>query len=109
MLTTSLAPEVATVGLAIGLLLSLVCALTMVEDHRRAAMVLVLVTALSSRKVANGRTSGDAGGVSLIDGSGTYAKAFRAAKGCEAALLLTTWGAHGVSAEPRAGLRVLPL
>ncbi|WP_410627038.1 NlpC/P60 family protein [Amycolatopsis sp. cmx-8-4] len=35
---------------------------------------------LSSRKVANGPTFGDAGGVSLIDGSGTYAKAFRAAK-----------------------------
>ncbi|MEU7786664.1 NlpC/P60 family protein [Amycolatopsis sp. NPDC049159] len=35
---------------------------------------------LSSRKVANGPTFGDAGGVSLIDGSGTYAKAFRTAK-----------------------------
>ncbi|MBE1573027.1 NlpC/P60 family protein [Amycolatopsis roodepoortensis] len=35
---------------------------------------------LSSRKVANGPTFGDAGGVSLIDGEGTYAKAFRAAK-----------------------------
>ncbi|MDT8911995.1 NlpC/P60 family protein [Amycolatopsis sp. PS_44_ISF1] len=35
---------------------------------------------LSSRKVANGPTFGDAGGTSLIDGSGTYAKAFRAAK-----------------------------
>jgi cell wall-associated NlpC family hydrolase len=35
---------------------------------------------LSSRKVANGPTFGDAGGVSLIEGDGTYAKAFRAAK-----------------------------
>ncbi|MGK4597964.1 NlpC/P60 family protein [Amycolatopsis sp. w19] len=35
---------------------------------------------LSSRKVANGPTFGDAGGTSLIDGEGTYAKAFRAAK-----------------------------
>jgi cell wall-associated NlpC family hydrolase len=35
---------------------------------------------LSSRKVANGPTFGDAGGVSLIEGEGTYAKAFRAAK-----------------------------
>ncbi|QRP50435.1 NlpC/P60 family protein [Amycolatopsis sp. FDAARGOS 1241] len=41
------------------------------DGHRRV---------LSSRKVANGPTFGDAGGVSLIDGSGTYAKAFRAAK-----------------------------
>ncbi|MEC3977584.1 NlpC/P60 family protein [Amycolatopsis sp. H20-H5] len=35
---------------------------------------------LSSRKVANGPTFGDAGGVSLIDQDGTYSKAFRAAK-----------------------------
>jgi len=58
-----LAPEIATVGLAIGLLLSLVCylttnlspggmitpgwlALTLVEDYRRAA-VIVLMTALT--------------------------------------------------------------
>jgi cell wall-associated NlpC family hydrolase len=35
---------------------------------------------LSSRKVANGPTFGDAGGVSLIDQGGTYSLAFRAAK-----------------------------
>ncbi|KZB80331.1 poly-gamma-glutamate biosynthesis protein PgsC/CapC [Amycolatopsis regifaucium] len=63
MLTTSLSPEVATIGLAIGLLLSLVCylttnlspggmitpgwiALTIVEDFRRAA-IIVLMTALT--------------------------------------------------------------
>jgi poly-gamma-glutamate biosynthesis protein PgsC/CapC len=62
-MTTVLAPEVATIGLAIGLLLSLVCylttnlspggmitpgwiALTMVEDNRRAA-IIVLMTALT--------------------------------------------------------------
>jgi gamma-polyglutamate biosynthesis protein CapC len=61
--TAELAPEIATIGLAIGLLLSLVCylttnlspggmitpgwlALTMVEDYRRAA-VIVLMTALT--------------------------------------------------------------
>ena len=63
MITTELAPEIATIGLAIGLLLSLVCylttnlspggmitpgwiALTMVEDYRRAA-IIVLMTALT--------------------------------------------------------------
>ncbi|MBE1573028.1 poly-gamma-glutamate biosynthesis protein PgsC/CapC [Amycolatopsis roodepoortensis] len=63
MLTTSLSAEVATIGLAIGLLLSLVCylttnlspggmitpgwiALTIVEDFRRAA-IIVLMTALT--------------------------------------------------------------
>ncbi|MEA5366727.1 poly-gamma-glutamate biosynthesis protein PgsC/CapC [Amycolatopsis sp., V23-08] len=63
MSTAELAPEIATVGLAIGLLLSLVCylatnlspggmitpgwlALTLVEDYRRAA-VIVLMTALT--------------------------------------------------------------
>jgi len=62
-ITTELAPEIATIGLAIGLLLSLVCylttnlspggmitpgwiALTMVEDYRRAA-IIVLMTALT--------------------------------------------------------------
>jgi poly-gamma-glutamate biosynthesis protein PgsC/CapC len=61
--TTELSPEIATIGLAIGLLLSLVCylttnlspggmitpgwiALTMVEDYRRAA-IIVLMTALT--------------------------------------------------------------
>lgn len=63
MITNTLAPEVATIGLAIGLVLSLVCylttnlspggmitpgwlALTLVEDYRRAA-VIVLMTALT--------------------------------------------------------------
>lgn len=63
MTTTELAPEIATIGLAIGLLLSLVCylttnlspggmitpgwiALTIVEDFRRAA-IIVLMTALT--------------------------------------------------------------
>jgi cell wall-associated NlpC family hydrolase len=35
---------------------------------------------LSSRKTANGPTMGDLGGVSLLDGSGLYARAFRSAK-----------------------------
>jgi poly-gamma-glutamate biosynthesis protein PgsC/CapC len=60
-ITTQLAPEIATVGLAVGLLLSLVCylttnlspggmitpgwiALTMVEDFRRAAIIVLMTT-----------------------------------------------------------------
>uniref|UniRef100_A0AAU2UX85 C40 family peptidase n=1 Tax=Streptomyces sp. NBC_00003 TaxID=2903608 RepID=A0AAU2UX85_9ACTN len=35
---------------------------------------------VSSRKTANGPTLGDAGGASLLDGTGLYARAFRAAK-----------------------------
>ncbi|WP_441248362.1 NlpC/P60 family protein [Kitasatospora sp. McL0602] len=35
---------------------------------------------ISSRKTANGPTLGDAGGTSLLDGTGLYARAFRSAK-----------------------------
>jgi hypothetical protein len=35
---------------------------------------------LSSRKTADGPTLGDAGGTSVLDGTGHYAKAFRAVR-----------------------------
>jgi hypothetical protein len=35
---------------------------------------------ISSRKTANGPTMGDAGGVSLLNGNGLYAKSFVAAR-----------------------------
>jgi cell wall-associated NlpC family hydrolase len=61
-LEPNLGPQVSRTGIYLGI---------DSDGHRRV---------LSSRKVANGPTFGDTGGVSLIDGGGKYAQAWRAAK-----------------------------